>query len=97
MPLLLTILSVLAVWVFLAVLAVGLLLVLKALQGVRGYMRKITVGVRAIEKQTEPLETRATTVIRSFGETADAVSAAAEGLRRTVPALVRAEAQVRRR
>jgi hypothetical protein len=55
MELLLTILSVLAFWAFLNVLMVGLYLILKPLEGVRIYLEKITMGVRAIERQTRPL------------------------------------------
>jgi hypothetical protein len=55
MELLLTILSVLALWAFLNVLMVGLYLILKPLEGVRIYLEKITMGVRAIERQTRPL------------------------------------------
>jgi hypothetical protein len=55
MTLLLTILSVLAFWAFLNVLMVGLYLIFKPLEGVRIYLEKITMGVRAIERQTRPL------------------------------------------
>jgi hypothetical protein len=55
MSLLLTILSVLAFWAFLNVLIIGLYLIFKPLEGVRIYLEKITMGVRAIERQTRPL------------------------------------------
>jgi hypothetical protein len=55
MLLLLTILSVLAFWAFLNVLIIGLYLIFKPLEGVRIYLEKITMGVRAIERQTRPL------------------------------------------
>jgi hypothetical protein len=55
MTLLLTILSVLAFWAFLNVLMIGLYLILKPLEGARIYLEKITMGVRAIERQTRPL------------------------------------------
>lgn len=55
MALLLTVLSVLALWALLGVLVLGLLLILRPLQSVRGYLEKITMGVRAIEHQAHPL------------------------------------------
>jgi len=55
MPVFVTILSVLAVWALLGVLVIGLLLVLKTLEGVRGSLEKIAMGVRAIEQETKPL------------------------------------------
>jgi uncharacterized protein YoxC len=55
MPLLLTILSVLALWALLATLIVGLLLILKPLESVRSHMQRIAMGVRAIERETKPL------------------------------------------
>lgn len=57
MAFLLTVLSVLALWALLGVLVMGLLLILRPLQSVRGYLEKITMGVRAIEHQTHPLGT----------------------------------------
>jgi uncharacterized protein YoxC len=60
--LLLTVLSVLAVWAFLTLLVVGLLVILKALDGVRRNMEQIAMGVRAIEHQTAPIGTRAVTL-----------------------------------
>ena len=55
MPLLLTMLSVLALWAFLTALVVGLLLVLKPLESIRRNLGQITTGVRAIERETSPL------------------------------------------
>jgi hypothetical protein len=55
MLLLLTILSVLALWSLLARLIVGLLLIRKTLESVRITLERIAMGVRAIEKETEPL------------------------------------------
>jgi hypothetical protein len=69
--LLLTTLSVLAGWSLLGSIAAGLLLVLKPLESIRGTMRKITMGVRAIEAETRPLGPGATTLIGSLGTTAD--------------------------
>lgn len=77
MALLLTILSVLALWVLLSVLIIGLLLILRPLQVARGYLEKITMGVRAIEQQLLPLGTRVDLVAGSLGETADALGAVA--------------------
>ena len=55
MPLLLTMLSVLALWAFLTALVVGLLLILKPLEAIRGSLQRITAGVRAIERETAPI------------------------------------------
>ena len=55
MPLLLTMLSVLALWAFLTALVVGLLLVFKPLESIRGHLERITAGVRAIERETAPI------------------------------------------
>jgi hypothetical protein len=80
MPLLLAILSVLAVWALLGVLIFGLLLIIKALQSIRGWLEKITMGVRAIEKQTAPLAAHADALAASLGEAADALGAGARRL-----------------
>jgi hypothetical protein len=77
MRLLLTILSVLAGWSLLGTIAVGLLLILKPLESIRGTMRKITMGVRAIEEETRPLGPGATTLIGSLGTTADTLGSVA--------------------
>lgn len=53
--LLLAVLSVLAMWALLGVLAVGLLMVLKTLQSIRGWLEHIAMGVRAIESETGQL------------------------------------------
>ena len=71
MRLVMTILSVLAGWSLLGTIAAGLLLVLKPLESIRASMRKITMGVRAIEEETRPLAPGATTLIGSLGATAD--------------------------
>lgn len=55
MPVWLTILTALAFWALLLALAISLFLILRALQSIRGYIEKITFGVRAIEKETEML------------------------------------------
>src|SRR6266542_3785514 len=47
MPLLLTMVSVLAVWAFLTTLVVGLVLIFKPLEAVRGHVQRILAGVRA--------------------------------------------------
>lgn len=67
MILLLTILSVLALWALLGVLIFGLLLILRPLQTARGYLEKITMGVRAIEQQTLPLGARTDTLATGLG------------------------------
>ena len=55
MTVLLTVLSVLALWSFLTLLVIGLLLILKPLESVRKHLEQIAMGVRAIETQTAPL------------------------------------------
>lgn len=73
MQLLLTILSVLALWAFLTLLVVGLLLILKTLESVRGYLEKIAMGVRAIETETAPLDAQADAVGASLRDTSAAL------------------------
>jgi uncharacterized protein YoxC len=80
MPLLLTILSVLALWALLIVLIAGLLLILKPLQSIRSYMEKITMGVRAIERETLPLGARSDALAASFDETGATAGNAARHL-----------------
>lgn len=80
MRVLLTILSVLAGWTLLGVLMVGLRLIMKQLESIRGHLEKIVWGVRAIEQQTSPLGTHADAFAASLGETGDAVGAAADQL-----------------
>jgi hypothetical protein len=75
--LLLTVLSVLAGWSLLGTIAAGLLLILKPLESIRGTMRKITMGVRAIEEETRPIGPGATTLIGSLGTTADTLGSIA--------------------
>ncbi len=87
MILLLTILSVLAGWAFLGLLVLGLLLILRALQSVRGNLEKITMGVRAIEWQLVPLGSHVSVVAGSLGETADAMVAVDAGLAATTRSL----------
>lgn len=77
MLLLLTILSVLAVWAFLTVLVVGLLLILKPLESVRGQLEKIAMGVRAIERETLPLGARAAALAAALNEAGGAIGTAA--------------------
>ncbi len=80
MTLLMAILSVLAVWTFLLVLVIGLLIIWKALESVRGSMEKITMGVRAIEKETDPLDAHAGTLAERINQTNQVVGTAAQGM-----------------
>lgn len=66
MELLLTILSVVALWCLLTLLVVALLLILKTLESIRGYLEKIAMGVRAIEMETAPLGAHASSVADSL-------------------------------
>jgi hypothetical protein len=77
MTLLLTILSVLAVWAFLSVLVLGLLLIIKPLESVRAFMEKITMGVRAIERQSDPLARHADALAASMDEASGTLRRAA--------------------
>jgi hypothetical protein len=77
---LLTCLSVLAGWSLLGALAAGLLLILKPLEGVRASLRKITMGVRAIEDETRPLGSGAGTLIESLGGAAETLGSATRRL-----------------
>jgi hypothetical protein len=78
--LLLTCLSVVASWSLLGTIAAGLLLILKPLERIRGTMRKITMGVRAIEQQTRPLGPGAATLIGSLAATAETLGSVSERL-----------------
>ena len=81
MPLLLTILSVLAVWALLTLLVVGLLLIFKPLEAIRGHLQKINAGVRAIEQETAPLEALAGELGPVTRELHDALGGLARRLR----------------
>ncbi|HET8632115.1 MAG TPA: hypothetical protein VFL91_32210 [Thermomicrobiales bacterium] len=76
----LTILSVLAGWSLLGVLAVGLLAMLRPLEGIRGYLEKITMGVRAIEQETMPLGAQVDALAGALGAAAGPVGATARHL-----------------
>lgn len=80
MPLLLTLLSVLLTLGFLSALVIALLLILKPLQGVRGSLEKIALGVRAIERQMEPLAGYGA----AAGPALDGAREAMEGVRRRI-------------
>lgn len=84
MTLLLTILSVLAVWAFLTLLVMGLFVILKALESVRRNMEQIAMGVRAIEQETAPLATRAVTLGGEIEAVTGAVDNLAQGFERAV-------------
>ena len=73
----LTVLSVLAAWSLLGVIAGGLLMILNALKSVRRHMENIAMGVRAIETETAPLGPRATALIDGLDQGADGVAAIA--------------------
>ncbi|MDP8978394.1 MAG: hypothetical protein M3N17_07440 [Actinomycetota bacterium] len=87
MPIVLMILSVLAGWALLGVLAAGFLLIVKALQSIRGWLEKIVVGVRAVEHQLAPLDAYARALSASTTDAAAALDAAARRLGETETAL----------
>jgi len=55
LPLLMTMVSVLALWALLTTLGLGLLLVVKPLESIRVHLERIAMGVRAIERETAPI------------------------------------------
>ena len=77
-PLLLAMLSVLALWAFLTELVVGLLLVFKALDAIRGALGRIAMGVRAIAQQTAPVDRLADEVSGALDEIATPLRALGE-------------------
>jgi uncharacterized protein YoxC len=77
---LLTTLSVLAAWALLGVLLVGLLLMIKSLQSIRAWLQKVTVGLRAVEHQTQRLGDRDAVLGSSMQETVAALDAASRRL-----------------
>lgn len=94
LSLLLTILSVLAVWALLTALVAGLLLILKTLESIRGTLQKVTAGVRAIEQETAPLEQLAGDIApttsdlhSAMGTLARTLHHAADDLNLALPAL----------
>lgn len=82
MTLLLTILSALALWALLTVLVLGLMVILKPLQSVRGSLERITMGVRAIGHQMRSLEERAERLDRAIGEIPPVAAGVAGALQR---------------
>lgn len=97
MILLLTILSVLAGWLMLTLLILGLLLILKPLDSVRRNLQQIAMGVRAIESQTLPLGVRAEALRESLGEAATSVDSTAEHLSAVALGLEAAAPDLQRR
>jgi hypothetical protein len=69
MELLLVFLTVLTALTFLFLLVVGLLLIYKPLEGIRGTLEKITMGVRAIERQTDPFNNYADGLTEALDKT----------------------------
>ncbi len=80
MPALLTVFSVLAAWSFLAVVGIGLLVLVKALQSIRRWNEQIVVGLRAVEHHTASLGTHVGVLCASLGDAVDAVGAAERGI-----------------
>jgi hypothetical protein len=97
MLLLLTILSVVALWALLALLIFGLLLILKPLESIRTSLQKITMGVRAIERQTLPLGVHADALRETFAEAGSSVNVSAEHLASVALALEAASPHLRAR
>jgi hypothetical protein len=97
MMLLLTILSVLAVWAFLTVLILGLLVIFKTLDGIRGHLQRIAWGVRAIAQETAPLGVRAEALSQTLAATGSGFAAAADRLEIVAAGLKAAAPAFRRR
>jgi hypothetical protein len=81
----LTILSIGTATALLVLLMVGLLLILKPLEAIRAQLERITMGVRAIERQTQ--ETGG--IAGRAGEALNDVGRALDGLASTLPTHVR--------
>ncbi len=80
MDVLLAILTVLAAWTFLGVLATGLLVFLKSMQSIRRWLEQIVVGLRAVEHHTASLGPHARVLASSLDDAVDAVGAARRGV-----------------
>lgn len=80
-PLLLVVLSILAFWSLLLTLIAGLYEVVNALEGIRTYLEKVTMGVRAIEQETRPLGEGLDQLAASLGAEGAALNAATPRLR----------------
>lgn len=76
-------LAVFAAWALLGVLAVGLLLVFKALQSIRGWFQKVLVGVRAVEQHLTALDDYADALSDSLVDAVAAIDGAAGRLEET--------------
>ena len=90
MQLLLTALSVLALWSLLTVLAFGLLRLRRALESVRQHLERTLVVVRTVEKQTEPLGVLGVAFAQELVSTAGgwaALGQALDGVERGLAAL----------
>ncbi len=74
------ILTVLAVWSFLGVIAIGLLLVIKSLQSIRRWVEQIVVGLRAVEHHTASLGRHVRVLGATLDGAVDAVGAAERGI-----------------
>lgn len=77
MMLLQAIVSVIMAVLLLSVLIVGLLLILKPLQGVRGSLEQVAMGVRAIESHAKALPEDVEDLSDSMAASAEAVGRAA--------------------
>jgi hypothetical protein len=73
---LLTVLSAIGAWALIGVLLVALLLMFKELQSIRHWFEKITVGVRAVEHQTDSLAQRGDVLATTMREALEALHAA---------------------
>ncbi len=99
MTLLLTILSAIGLWTLLALLVIGLQVIYKVLESIRGNLERIAMGVRAIERETRPLAPRAraaaelvTGVDGALGRLTSSLGQVVRALDSAAPALSQEEA-----
>lgn len=73
MSVLLTVLSVLIVWVFLGLLVIALFVIMKVFGGIRINLEKIAMGVRAIEREADPFAEKTAAVHGALSSAAKTV------------------------
>jgi uncharacterized protein YoxC len=93
---LLVVLSILVAALLLSVLALGLLLILKVLQSVRGSLEQIAMGVRAIETQAGGIGPGVAEVTRELRSLSESLASGADRLGRLAPGLERHLTRIRR-
>ncbi len=87
MTLLLAILSAIGLWTLLALLVIGLQIIYTVLESSRGNLERIAMGVRAIERETQPLAPRTETAARLVAEVEDRLRRLTSSVEHLLPAL----------